>query len=104
MLIVRTPSQRWTAAQLVEAVRPTVMTVPQVAEYLTIFLARGLVVEHPGAAFAFQPASLDTETAVLGLVKAYNERPVTLIRTVYAIADRRKIQALADAFRLKKED
>jgi hypothetical protein len=103
MLIVRTPSQRWTAAQLVEAMRPTVMSLPQVAGYLAGFQAGGLTVENPGAAVSFLPQSADIETAVLGLVKAYNERPVTLIRTVYAIADRRKIQALADAFRLKKD-
>jgi hypothetical protein len=44
------------------------------------------------------------ESAIGLLLRAYNERPVTLIRTVYAIADAKKIQAFADAFKIKKDE
>jgi hypothetical protein len=44
------------------------------------------------------------ERAIGLLLRAYNERPVTLIRTVYAIADAKKIQAFADAFKIKKDE
>jgi hypothetical protein len=35
------------------------------------------------------------------LAQAYNERPVTLIRMIYALRDP-KIQSFADAFKLRK--
>jgi hypothetical protein len=39
---------------------------------------------------------------VTQLAKVYNERPVTLIRMIYALKDT-KIQSFADAFKIRKE-
>lgn len=36
------------------------------------------------------------------LAKAYEERPVTLVRLIYALRDR-KIRSFADAFKLRKD-
>jgi hypothetical protein len=38
---------------------------------------------------------------VATLAQAYEERPVTLIRLIYALRDR-KIRSFADAFKLRK--
>jgi hypothetical protein len=40
--------------------------------------------------------------AVEQLAEAYNERPVTLIRTIYAPAET-KIQSFADSFKFRKD-
>ena len=49
------------------------------------------------------PLSLFEQHAwVQTLAKAYEERPVTLFRLIYALRDR-KIQSFADAFKLRKD-
>ena len=82
--------------------------IPRVSEttmglYLKELAGQGIVLAEPEGC-RYQPASAAIAGAVSGLCKAYNERPVTLIRTVYSTADKRQIQSFADAFRLKKEE
>lgn len=72
-------------------------------QYARLFLEQGLLVAGPTGGYRFQPATPALDSAVRALCTAYNERPVTLIRTVYAIADLKKIQSFADAFKLKKD-
>lgn len=76
---------------------------PILAEYLRLLKSQGIVTESEGGSFAYHPAAADIEEAVMHLLSAYDERPVTLIRTIYAIADSRNIKTFADAFRLRKE-
>jgi len=45
----------------------------------------------------------ETESLLKQLLQLYRERPVTLIKTVYA-RDRKDLKAFADAFRLRKEN
>lgn len=73
-----------------------------VRRHLIQFRDHGLVVLTDAGVVRFQPADETLESAVAALRIAHNERPVTLIRTVYSIADTQKIQSFADAFRLKK--
>jgi|SRR5687767_3379133 hypothetical protein len=47
-------------------------------------------------------ASGEQHAWVQTLAKAYEERPVTLFRLIYALRDR-KIQSFADAFKLRKD-
>lgn len=49
----------------------------------------------------YHPANEELARHVATLVKAYEERPVTLIRLIYALRDR-KIQSFADAFKLRR--
>lgn len=49
----------------------------------------------------YSPASADLDLHVQTLARAYNERPVTLIRVIYALRDLR-IQSFADAFKIRK--
>ena len=79
--------------------RPIVVTVPAVREYLTRFHALALVSQSNGR-FRYGALHGDAEEAVLALSHAYNERPVTLITEIYRIADS-KLQSFSDSFRLR---
>jgi hypothetical protein len=103
LFLVRHPGKHRLAKEIINEMQPTAITEPVVKEYLALFQSQGLVVEQQDAGYIYSPTSLDLEKAIMGLTKAYDERPVTLIRTVYTIADSKKIQTFADAFKIKKE-
>ena len=50
---------------------------------------------------AIRPANPELDAHVRTLAQAYKERPVTLIRVIYALRDT-KIQTFADAFKLRR--
>ena len=95
------PSRRWTANELSEAIRPVVIAPSTVQEQLSLFGSCGIVREIADA-FEFAPVSDEVTSAVGELARAYNERPVTLIRTIYSLADL-KVQSFADSFRLRPD-
>jgi hypothetical protein len=86
---------------VVLAMRPIVVTELVVREYTVHFEARGLLSEREGR-YRYGP-SPELERNINELARAYNEKPVTLIRAIYRIADS-KIQSFADAFRLRKDE
>jgi hypothetical protein len=101
VFLVRHPESSWTAESIVREIHPEVVTLSAANEYLTLFESHGLVQrDHDG--FRYQGAPPDLQAGAEALLQAYNERPVTLIRMIYAIADSR-IQSFADAFKLKKD-
>jgi predicted transcriptional regulator len=57
----------------------------------------------PDGPFVFAPASSRVNETVRELDDAYNRRPVTLIRALYARPPR-PVQSFADAFRLHDDD
>ena len=65
------------------------------------FEIRGLVARRENDEFQYAPATPELGAAVASLMRAYNERPVTLVRVIYSPRDE-KIRSFADAFRLKK--
>lgn len=89
----------WKVEEIVDELRPTVIAESEIRRCLALFQARGLVVESQDACFQYRPASPGLDATVGTLAKAFNRRPVTLIRMIYS----RKIQAFADAFRIKKD-
>lgn len=91
-----------TAEEIVEAMRPTAITCAAVLEYARIFKDSGIISGDSAGGFRYNPLSPKLEANVEQLRAAYNERPVTLIRTIYDPSPN-KIQSFADAFRLKKE-
>ena len=95
------PEQALTAEELVIAIRPSVLTMPAAKQYCAIFVARGLIVEREGA-YQYHPASGELEQRIGELTHAYNERPVTLIKAIYSMADG-TIRSFADAFDFRKE-
>ena len=78
------------------------MSEPEARKYLDLFAARGVAATDEGGRFRYGPASADIDALVVTLAQAYNERPVTLIRIIYALRDS-KIRSFADAFRFRKD-
>jgi hypothetical protein len=95
------PERAWKPEEIVVEMRPVVITLPAAKEYLALFLLRNIVEETHGC-FCYKPSSPELEAGVRALAHAYNERPVTLIHTIYSIAERR-IQSFADSFKFRKE-
>jgi hypothetical protein len=52
--------------------------------------------------YRYRPASAESAAHVATLAQAWEQRPVTLIRLIYALRDTR-IRSFADAFRLRKD-
>jgi hypothetical protein len=52
-------------------------------------------------ALCYRPASEELARHVATLAQAYEQRPVTLVRLIYALRDS-KIRSFADAFKLRK--
>jgi hypothetical protein len=59
--------------------------------------AAGLLDEN----LRYRPASEELARHVATLAQAYEERPVTLVRVIYALRDH-KIRSFAEAFKLRK--
>ena len=95
------PDRNFLPEEIVVAMRPVVITLPAVVEYATLFKARSLIVEKDGR-FSYGPGSPSLEQDIGHLAHAYNERPVSLIRAIYQISDR-KIQSFADSFKLRED-
>jgi hypothetical protein len=93
--------RRWKPDEIVAAIQPFVITAPAVRDYLALFQNRGLVEESDGT-YRYHPSSPGLETEMEILARAYRERPVTLIHTIYRIAENR-IQSFADSFKFRKE-
>ena len=95
------PDLDFSAEELVSAMRPVVVAEPAVRAYTAHFAAKGLLSEREGR-YRYGP-SPELERSINELVSAYSQRPVTLIRAIYQIADTR-IQSFADAFRLRDDE
>jgi len=95
------PDGDFSAENVVVAMRPVVITVPAVKEYASLFVDKGLIVQADGR-YRYGPSTVDLERGIGELAHAYNEKPVTLIRAIYRIADS-KIQSFADSFKLREE-
>jgi hypothetical protein len=99
--LARERERQFHVPALLEAMHPTAVTEPAARRYLTHFQSRGLVEQKSDMSYQYRPDSGELETAVSALTRVYNERPVTLVRMIYAPKDE-KIRSFADAFRLKK--
>jgi DNA-binding MarR family transcriptional regulator len=77
-----------------------------IAGHLTAMEQRGLLKTQTvdaSAVCCYAPRTPEIGQLVQRLLQFYNERPVTLIRLVYARTDPR-LKAFADSFRLRKEN
>ena len=99
VVLARDPGKQWKAEEIVHEIRPTVIAESEVRKCLVLFQARGLVIENQNARFQYRPASAALDSTAKALAKAYTERPVTLIRLIYA----RNIQSFADAFKIRTD-
>lgn len=97
------PDVWWDPAQLASTLRPALsMTDLEVARYFQVFQTRGLLSVGADRRIRYRPATEKLAAHVRTLARAYAERPVTLIRMIYALRDA-KIQSFADAFKLRKK-
>ena len=103
LLYLRAHAERsWAGAEAAANLRPAVqLNDADAARYVEAFAARGLASVGPDGRARFAPASEETATFAETLAAAYEQRPVTLIRMIYALRDSR-IQTFADAFKLKR--
>jgi hypothetical protein len=95
------PDRDFSLEEIVVSMRPVVITVPAVREYASLFVDKGLVHQTHGR-YRYRPSTVDLEHGIGELAHAYNEKPVTLIRAIYRIADS-KIQSFADSFKLRED-
>ena len=101
MLLARDPARKFSLRELIDALRPTVLSEAAARRHLAHFGAQGFVVSEAADVFQYNAATPALDEAVRALTKVYNERPVTLVRMIYAPKDE-KIRSFADAFRIKK--
>jgi hypothetical protein len=95
------PESDYSAEDIVVAMRPVVITVPAVKEYASLFVDKRLI-QQSQERYRYGPSTMELERGIGDLAHAYNEKPVTLIRAIYGIADS-KIQSFADSFKLRKD-
>jgi hypothetical protein len=95
------PEPVWTAEDLLESLKPRGFTLASIAENLARFHRCGLVEAEGESGFRYRP-NADMGDRVKLLAAAFHERPVSLIRAIYAVADDH-IQSFADSFRIKPE-
>jgi len=101
LILSRNAEAAFSPEQIAGLIAPTVLNQVQAAKYLETFRLHGLVSAEAGA-FQYRPRSPDLDPLVQQLAMAYNERPVTLVRLIYALHDA-KIRSFADAFKIRKE-
>lgn len=99
--LVRQPDEALSPAEAPARLAPGgVLTQAEAARLLEAFQARGLLGGEPGRGYRYDPISEELRVHVNTLARAYNERPVTLVRIIYALRDSR-MRSFADAFRLR---
>jgi hypothetical protein len=102
LLLHRERERWWSAEEAVAALLPAVtLKASEAAACFATFQANGIVAVGPDKRAQYRPAFGGLDAHVNTLAQAYRERPVTLIRVIYALRDS-KILSFADAFKLKR--
>jgi hypothetical protein len=102
LALYEAPDTWWTPAALAAKLRPASnISDADALRHMEQFQARGLIAVGPDKRVQFRPADDTLRDQVRTLAQAYRERPVTLIRMIYALRDT-KIQSFADAFKLRR--
>lgn len=98
LLLHAHPEVAWGPRQIVEKLAS--IAEADAAKHLDALLARGVVAQGDDRRFQYRPGSAELDAYVQTLAQAYKERPVTLIRMIYALRDS-KIRTFADAFKIR---
>lgn len=103
LLLVQKHPERWWTAWEIRAGLPADVNITEsgIAACLDALRPHGLIEFDGEKRVRYHPVSESQDAQVRTLAQAYNERPVTLIRMIYALRDP-KIQSFADAFKLRK--
>jgi hypothetical protein len=98
LLLLRSdPARRWSPPELLKVLRASTSLVD---ENLAHFARHGLALEDK-AGWHFAPANAHLEALAAGLAELYRERPMF---TIGLIARPDPLQALANAFRIKRDE
>ena len=102
LLLQRERERWWMAQEAAAALLPGAqLSEADTARYFGIFQAQALIAVGPDKRVQYRPGFAALDAHVVTLEQAYRERPVTLIRVIYALRDA-SIQSFADAFRLRR--
>ena len=102
IVFARHPEREMAATDALAALpRGVPLDEAQAAPLLEGFVGRGLLSRGAGQGYRYAPSTSELRAHAEMLAQAYNQRPVTLIRIIYALRDS-KIQSFAEAFRLRK--
>lgn len=93
------PEKPWTLEELANETRQPLSLVE---DYVKFLRESGLVTGDKSP-LRYAPASSELAAVVDALARAYNERPVSVLRAIYAPPPASKAKAFADAFKLRKE-
>ena len=96
LLLYRNNERDWSPGEVLARLGP-VLSEAEVKKILDDFRSKGLVSET----YRYLPSSQELAAHVNTLATAYEERPVTLFRLIYALRQT-GLQALAEAFRLRR--
>jgi hypothetical protein len=102
LLLARNRDRRFAVRAIVDETRHAAVSEAAIRRHLALFRERGLIVEMNDDTFQYYPVVPQLDPLIAALTKAYNERPVTMVRMIYELKDE-KIRSFADAFRLKKQ-
>lgn len=98
-LLAEEPSKAWTVAETYRLIQSTEKSVQEGLQY---FVARELLTADANGAFRFLPKTSMLNASTMELIKAYRERRVAVIETIYK-KPLEPAQHFADAFRLRKD-
>jgi hypothetical protein len=103
ILVSSAPERVWVLDDLNATIRGTTSETSGLISYLEAFRTYGILAGDAMAGFRYLPKSSELAITAESLIRAYHQRPVTLIRTIYSIADAESIQAFSNAFRIRKD-
>ena len=96
------PARAWSLQEVLASLGPGIrLSAAEAARYVEGLQGR-LLATVEGDRIRYQPASEELAAHARTLQRVYRERPVTLIRLIYALRDSR-IRSFADAFKLRRK-
>lgn len=98
-LFVESPGKAWSDAEVYRCIQSSQNSV---SEKLHYFAQEGILARDPEATYRLSSSSQELAQLALDLAKAFRERRVTVIDTIYRMPDQ-AIRQFADAFRLRKD-
>jgi hypothetical protein len=103
LLLLKQQAGRWWHPGEFTVALPSEARIPpaEVDRCLELLRLRGLLATDAEQRVRYAPSSTDADGMVQLLARTYRERPVTLIRMIYALRDS-SIRSFAEAFRFRK--
>ena len=103
LIVFRQPARWWTLDDLLREIPAGAsISQPHAVNCVETLRSCGLLESDAEKRLRYRAASAALDEQVRTLAQAYDERPVTLIRMIYALRDSR-IQSFADAFKFRKK-